>query len=268
MTTSHPIDRATHIRRSGDLLSADAPEDYWNMAGPFGGATAALLMRAVLEDARRIGEPVSITVNFCGAIARGPLALTVRPARTGKSVQHWIVELTQGDTSVATATAVTALRRPGWRFVNATMPAASPPANVPLLPQLGNIGWTTRYAMRFVQGAPVLERDDNGRDPRSVLWLSDNPARGLDFVSLTAMSDAFFVRILHARGDIPPVATVSMTTYFHATGETLAAHGDAPLLCVADTKLFDKGFFDQTAEMWSPAEGLIATTTQIVWFKD
>ncbi len=267
MTTLHPIDAATLLRRDGASLSANAPADYWNMAGPFGGATAALMMRAVLEDERLIGEPVSITVNFCGGIVQGGMTLDVRAVRTGKTVQHWVVELSQGGGIVATATVVTALRREGWRFVNNTMPDAPPPEMVEVLDRSQSIGWTTKYEMRFVAGAPVFERDDAGRNPRSVLWLNDKPRRVVDFVSLTSMSDAFFVRIVHARGDIPPVATVSMTTHFHATGVMLAAHGDQPLLCAADTKLFDQGFFDQTAEIWSPSQGLVATSTQMVWFK-
>ncbi len=265
-TMTHSLDEATAITRAADRLTAAAPGAYWNMAGPFGGATAALMMRAIIEDERRVGEPVAITVNFCGPIVDAPLELDVRVARSGKSVQHWSVDLRQGDTIVATATAVCALRREGWRFENGAMPEAPPPdALAPR--QSDQLGWTSRYDMRFVSGAPRFERDDAGRDPRSVLWLRDAPARPLDFVSLTALSDAFFVRIVHARGDIPPVATVTLTTYFHATGAELARVGERALLGVADTRLFDHGFFDQTAELWSPDGHLIASSVQMVWFK-
>lgn len=43
--------------------------------------------------------------------------------------------------------------------------------------------------------------------------------------------------------------------------------GERALLGVADTKLFDQGFFDQSAELWSPDGTLIATSVQMVWFK-
>lgn len=208
---THPLDDATRVSRGDGGLTAAAPTTYWNMAGPFGGATAAMMTRAVMEDERRIGEPIAITVNFCGGIVDAPLTLDVRVARAGKTVQHWSVDLLQNGGIVATATAVTAIRREGWRFSNSTMPDAPPPETLGARAS-ESLGWTQRYDMRFVSGAPRFERDDTGRDPRSVLWLSDAPARPLDFVSLTAMSDAFFVRIVHARGDIPPVATVTMTT--------------------------------------------------------
>ena len=55
---------------------------YANMVGPFGGVTAAQALNAVLQHPQRLGEPVSLTVNFCAALADGPFAVTARPARS------------------------------------------------------------------------------------------------------------------------------------------------------------------------------------------
>ena len=87
--------------------------------------------------------------------------------------------------------------------------------------------------------------------PRTLAYIQDAPARPLDFVALAALSDAFFVRIMHARGTLQPMATVSLTTYFHVGAEELAAMGATPLIGEADAAIFHNGFADQTCALWT-----------------
>ena len=70
---------------------------YWNMIGPFGGITAAAVLNAVMQQPQRLGEPISLTVNLAAAMAAGAYTAHARPARTKRSTQHWIVELSQTD---------------------------------------------------------------------------------------------------------------------------------------------------------------------------
>ena len=63
-----------------------------------------------------------------------------------------------------------------------------------------------------------------------------------------SMSDAFFGRIFHARGELVPFGTVSLTTYFHADADDLAAEDISRVLAVADAKIFHKSYGDQTGE--------------------
>jgi acyl-CoA thioesterase len=86
-------------------------------------------------------------------------------------------------------------------------------------------------------------------------------------VALAALADTFVVKILQVRGDIPPVATVSMTTYFLADEAEMARQGEDHLLCTADARAFKHGFNDQTAELWSAGGELLAVSNQVVWFK-
>ena len=86
-------------------------------------------------------------------------------------------------------------------------------------------------------------------------------------LSLMSMSDAFFGRVFHARRELMPFGTVSLTTYFHADSEDLAAEDINRVLAVADAKIFHKSYGDQTGELWSPNGRLLATTHQIAYFK-
>ena len=88
-----------------------------------------------------------------------------------------------------------------------------------------------------------------------------------DALSLMAMSDAFFARIFHAKRELVPFGTVSLTTYFHADTDDLAREDISRVLAVADAKIFHKSYGDQSGELWSPNGRLLATTNQIAYFK-
>ena len=68
-------------------------------------------------------------------------------------------------------------------------------------------------------------------------------------LSLMSMSDAFFGRIFHVRRELVPFGTVSLTTYFHADADDLAAEDISRVLAVADAKIFNKSYGDQNGEL-------------------
>lgn len=271
MTTLHPLDEATTLTAAGERRATGRTHPaYANMAGPFGGTTAATLLRAVLDDPARIGEPIALTVNFCGPIADGDFEVSWTEKRTGRTVQHWTVDLVQNGKVAATASVVCARRTETWTHRPATMPATPPAAEVPPLDLGARRGWIQRYAFRFVEGPPEFGNPPEGepRGARTTCWLSDLPERPLDFLSLAALSDAFIVRIIQVRGKPGPMGTITLTTYFHADGETLAANGARPILGVADANIFNRGFADQEASLWRDGGLLLATSVQQSFYRD
>ena len=117
---------------------------------------------------------------------------------------------------------------------------------------------------RPVRGLPFAENPDS----HSEAWVQDVPPRPLDFASLTAICDSFLPRIFLRRKEFTPIGTVSMNIYFHAGAEELARHGDAPLLTVADGQAFSDGHFDHNGLVWSKDGELLASTHQLVWYKE
>ena len=91
--------------------------------------------------------------------------------------------------------------------------------------------------------------------------------RKIDMLSLMSMSDAFFGRVFLARQELMPFGTVSITTYFHTASDDLAAEDITRVLAVADARIFHRSYGDQHGELWSPSGRLLATTTQIAYFK-
>ena len=99
MTSSiHPLDEALALTSSspGQYTGQTHP-GYWNMVSPFGGVTAATLLQAVMQHPQRLGDPLSLTVNYAGALVAGPFTVQATPVRTNRSTQHWTLSILQAD---------------------------------------------------------------------------------------------------------------------------------------------------------------------------
>jgi len=268
-TPPDPVfDAAIALQPEGeDAYAGQTHPAYGNMVGPFGGVIAATLLNAVLRHPQLLGEPVSQTVHFAAPIADGGFSVRTRILRTNRSTQHWSVELVQEGEVAAFATTVTALRRATWSTQDAAFPVVPAAAGIAPAPSIARAAWTARYEMRFVDGAPGAP-DSASDSSLSRMWIRDTPERPLDYLSLAAMCDAFYPRIFVRRPKWVPIGTVALTTFFHADTAQLAAQGSAPLLGVARAQRFGNGFFDQNAEMWSERGELLATSHQVVYFKE
>jgi hypothetical protein len=270
----HPLDAALALTPQGPnhwLARVDA--SYQNMVGPFGGMLAALMLKPVLSDERRIGEPVSQTINFCAPIAEGDVQIDATPVRAGRSTQHWTLSVRQGGEVALTGSVMTATRRETWSADEHPMPEVPPPQSLgPRVIAPGFPAWLRRYDWREVSGLiPAVWDGAQRGDSTTATWVRDEPPRPLDFCSLAALCDIFYPRIWARRAERVPAGTVTMTSYFHTSGVELAALGTSHLLGQCVGQVFRNGYFDQTAKLWGVGpEGqgrLVATTHQLVYYK-
>ena len=267
----HPFDSAIALTpTNGNRFQGATTPAYANMVGPFGGTTGAVLLNAALLHPARIGHPIALTVNFASALADGEFEIEARSVRTNRSTQHWVIELAQGGEVAATATAVFAQRRETWSAPEAVAPKDLPrPEALARANLTGRPAWVHRYDMRFVAGGmPDAFDGQEQPDSKSCLWVRDEPPRPLDFASLAAICDSFFPRIFVRRRKFAPIGTVSLTSYFHADDAMLAAQADRPVLGTARALNFRNGYFDQSAEIWNDQGQLLASTHQIVYFRE
>jgi acyl-CoA thioesterase len=265
----HVLDEAIALDAAGEhLWRGRTHPEYANFIGPFGGATAAQLLQAVMLHPQRVGEPVAFTVNFAAAVADGEFTIEARPARTNRSSQHWIVQMLQDGQAVTTGTVMTASRRETWGILEAAMPQVPPPSDLKREVVRG-VAWLQHYERHFVEGGVPRqwEGQDSGNS-RTRLWLRDVPDRPLDFASLTAMADNFFPRIWLRRAAQVPLGTVTMTVYFHADTEVMKRTGAGHVLAQAQGQGFRNGYLDQTGLLWNEAGELLASTNQLMYFKE
>jgi acyl-CoA thioesterase len=268
VTGTHPFDIALTL----DVIDADvrrgATHPEWaNMVGPFGGITAAAIVRAIDTHPDRIGEPLAMTVNYAAPVADGRFDLSLRVVRTNRTNQHWNVELGQDGEAKATATAVYATARESWADTEARPPAAPPPEGIAPTSMGHVVPWAHLYDMRFVEGP--LPGGDGQPSPSSTttLWVRDKAQRPVDYPALAALCDVFYPRVFLRRGGVAPAGTISLTTYFLADQRQLDAVGGDFVLATAHANRFSGGYFDQSAQVWTRDGVLLATTHQIVYFK-
>jgi acyl-CoA thioesterase len=266
----HPLDAATALTPGApNTYHGQTDPRYAHRIGPFGGITAATLLQAVLVHPQRLGDPIALTVNYAQPIAEEPFVIEAVAVRTNRSTQHWSVVMTQGDMVVTTASAVLALRRETWSSTETLCPDVPPPSALPRLAGAEAPIWLANYDVRIAHGMPLdTSRPLAEQDSITRLWVRDEPERPLDFVSLASICDVFVPRIMVRRPVRVPAGTVSLTTYFHAESAQLAACGAVHLLGSASASHFGMGFHDQSAQVWSPDRVLLATTHQMVYFKE
>ncbi|KZY76539.1 hypothetical protein A3740_01815 [Oleiphilus sp. HI0068] len=267
----HAFDGAVNLKGDPNCLVGQVSADYQNMVGPFGGVTAATILQAVLGHPEREGMPVSLTINYMGPIEDDELVVKPALLRTNRSNQHWRVDFLQGDVMQCSASCVFAKRNETWSNDEVRMPYAPDFEEVDSLPKFpGMPSWVDQYDMRFVYGAPFqpLVKGKQATPSESLLWISDKPARKLDYASVTAISDSFFPRIFVRRHKIVPMGTVSLTINFHITEDELLGLEATHLLGRASATKFTNGYFEQRAELWSPDGTLVATSSQMVYYKD
>src|SRR5215207_10017184 len=177
--STHPLDKALALAHSdirAGLFTGETSADYWNMVGPFGGTTAAVMLQSVLRHPDLLGAPVALTVNYAAALEAGPFDVQAVPARTNRSTQHWTMQMSQtaGEgtpQAVTTATAVTALRRETWGVSDVPMPEVPPPIEVERLSiGPGKVAWLDRYEMRPISGSIPTRWDGSGDHSETRMW--------------------------------------------------------------------------------------------------
>jgi len=281
VAAAHAFDQAIALKPlGGDRFEGQTSTAYWNMVGPFGGITAATALQAVLQHPGCLGQPVALTVNYAAALSEGRFVVVARAARTNRSTQHWTIEMLQDDADgppavVLTGSVVTALRRDTWGINDTPMPLVPAPGTVQGPPWIAPIEWIKRYEVIQLDG-PLPQHWDgalsSGADTQhasmSRLWMRDAPPRPLDHCSLTALADVFYPRIFLRRAFRVPAGTVSMTVYFHADDATMRATGDGYVLGQARANAFGAGFHDQSAWLWNAVGQLLATSVQVVYYKE
>jgi hypothetical protein len=263
----HPFDQAIALEPLGSGASrGHTSERYWNFVSPYGGVTAAVLLNAMLRSPQRQGDPLTLTVNYAAPIQAGAFTIAARPLRSTRTTQHWAAQLTQGEDPqpLASAVSVFAARRTTWNLTEAAPPDVGRPEESDQYLPFPDLRWPTMYDMRYVRGRVMAENEDS----LTYSWIRDAQPRALDYASLTAICDAFFPRIFLRRLHLVPIGTVSFNVYFHVDAVALAGHGTDAVLAVARANVFSQGYFDQEGQIWGRNQQLLATTHQVVWYKE
>jgi acyl-CoA thioesterase len=243
---------------------AAADPSYEANTGMFGGWTAALLLKAVLEHPDRQGAAAGMTVNFIERIVPGEaLSLRVRRLGGGRSLAHWRCDVhrAQADALLATASIVLAHRRNTEQAIDFKMPVAPAPQDIPLSNPPGRFGRTTET--RMIEGTPPFNRSDMG----SLGWVRESSGRQMDPIQLAYLSDVYAPRVFHISAGPRQSSTVSLSIAFLAGPEEIAAIGDDYILAEVEGTRVEQGLVGSRSRLWGPLGTLLATSEQLCWFR-
>jgi acyl-CoA thioesterase len=259
------FDRSLSLEDAGPgMWRARADPDYEANTGMFGGWTAALLLAAIRADPRAVGSPSALTINYIRRIDAGSaLALDVRPLGGGRSLTHWRCDLRIGEQGeiAATASAVFAARRPSDGFTEPAMPAAPPPETLPHFAPPAPFGERTQN--RIFHGVPLFDRPDL----TSLAWVREMSGRPVDELLLAYLSDVSVPRVFNISSGPRPSSTVTLSTYFVAAPDELAAVGNDFVLSEVTGSRIAESIAPSLTRLWSRDGALLATSEQLCWFR-
>lgn len=232
--------------------------------GMYGGWTAALLLKSIVVDERAEGEPTTLTVNYVNRLPPGrDLILTARPLGGSRSVTTWQADVRADghDEIGAIASVVMANRRDGVGFTEFAPSEAGDPSAVDSFHPPAPFG--QQIDVRPIYGMPPLNRPDT----RSISWEREMTGHPMDHVLLAFLSDCYVPRIVMKGSTFRPSSTLTMSVYFYATAQELAAVGDDYILAEATGTRAESSTCGSQLRLWSRAGALLATSEQMTWFK-
>ena len=257
------IGESLTLRPDGDgRWLAHADPDHQSITGMFGGWTAGVLLGAVSQSADGPAKPSAMTVNYLGAIQPGDdVVVTAEHLGGGRSIDHWRAEVrpTTNDAVLASALVALTNRRESGPYQQWRMPDVADPDGLERIyapsPQGDNSD------IRWVSG------EYGSGDSVGLMWVRDVSGRPLDHLQLAYFADQYAPRTF-LWGDGPgPSATITMSVYFHATDDEIAAVGDDYILNEATGTRAEHSTSGQQARLWSRDGVLLATTEQLCWYR-
>jgi acyl-CoA thioesterase len=257
------LEQALALTADGDHgWRAHADADHESITAMFGGWTAAIVLRAVQSAASPERTPSALTVNFVAPVLPGgDVVVTTTRLGGGRSLEHWRADLrADGDDAVlASGLVVLSGRRDTDPHVQHTKPEAPPPEDCEQTWAPGPQGQQTE--VRDVAG------EWGSGDTRGLLWVRDANGRVLDHAQLAYLSDQYAPRSFYWGEGMRPSATITLSVYFHATPEELAAVGTDFVLNEATGTRGVRSTSGQRARLWSRDGVLLATTEQLCWYR-
>jgi acyl-CoA thioesterase len=239
-------------------------ERWWILQGPYGGYVSALLMRALIaavDDPAR--PPRSLSVHFLDAPEVGPVAISARIERRGRSTTSVALRMEQDGRAMALALATAGAWRddqPAW--AEAGPPAVPGPGHCPPVPRTPELPpYIENFDVRWAEGGTLGHPAERARN---VTWVRTRPPGPLDHLAVTALSDTMIPAAFSRLGRPAVVPTLDLTIHFRAP---LPHAGDGWGLAVFDSRTSAGGTWEEDGELWSEDGVLLAQSRQLAMIR-
>ena len=256
MTVTSSFDADTALEPAGDgRWTAHVPASWFVESGPNGGFVAALATRALQETTDR--PPRSLTLHYLRPPVEGPVEVTARVEREGRSTTSLSVAVEQDGETVALGLAACAQWRddqPDWD--DAERPDMPAPGECDLFDTADPKApaFFRNYEFRWTGVDP-------SRRPATVRgWLRPADPRPADHVSLAAITDALFPPAFLRLPERLFVPTIDLTIHWRDH----PPEGAHPwVLGVFTSRRAAGGVVEEDGELWSEDGRLLVQSRQL-----
>ena len=261
---SRDLENALWLRHSAPgQWTAHADAQYESLNGMFGGWTTAVALRAVCDEADGDVTPSAVTVNFVNKVEPGrDVVIETRRVGESRSVSYWQSELTVDTLTVAVASVVLTQRRETDGRSDITMPDVPEPVTLESR-QLAPGPCGQQVSDRPIVGYSPFHRDST----YSAEWVREKSGRTIDHLQLAFLADHRAPRSFYWSDGPRPSATLTLSVYFHATNDELAAVGDDDVLSEAFGIRGVQSTSEEHLRLWSRHGALLATSIQMAWYR-
>ena len=231
--------------------------------GPLGGYVMAILMRGLelaVDDAQR--QARSVTMHFLRVPEAGPVEVSAKVEREGRSLTSVSGRLEQGGKPVGLALA--AYSKP-WEG-----PTLNDETPMPEVPEADTIETPTQRQLRGQTPPAFVERmvmqHRFGDKPFSGAdrgetggWIGIREDRPIDSLAIAVLADAWFPAPWPRLAELAPAPTIDLTIHFRAPLPV-----EVPLLLghFVSRHVRD-GFFEEDGLLWAPDGTLVAQSRQL-----
>jgi acyl-CoA thioesterase len=263
-------DTAAKLIAPGEY-AVELSERWWVGRGPNGGYVAALMLRAMSQEAESSTEPGkhqpprSLTVHFLNTPSVGAAEIEVTVERQGRSTMFLSARLIQEGEVQGKAMAVFSADRNGPSFVHTEMPAVKPPEEGEEFDtSLAPVPVFARYrAIPVLGGAPM----SGGSTADTAGWLKLADEEGMSPELAAAMLDVWYPAPFVAITEPAVAPTLEYTVHFP---RKLPVEGAGPsdwVLARLRAEEAVEGHFTEDGELWTREGTLLARCRQVALLK-
>ncbi|MFP5307842.1 MAG: acyl-CoA thioesterase [Gammaproteobacteria bacterium] len=240
---------------------AKIPDDWLQGRTAFGGLQAALAVSAL----RRLlpGAPPLrvLQTTFIAPVPAGPVRMTARILRTGKSAVHGECRITDGEQTLCLAVAVFGSARPSSLRIAPARPDAPSAESVRAMPFVDGItpAFVRHFDFHWVRGTVPFT---GASEPRTSIHVRHHEPQALDERHLIAFADTVpspGISMLRA-----PAQASSLTWTLELVGHRCDFAPTAFWRMDTEVTAGGDGYYAQSALLWNPDGGLAALSRQSV----
>lgn len=263
-TTTSEYARATAVERQSETTFTAELDAGWKVAGAVnGGYLLGIVGRALRDVNAATPDPLVISAFYLGPSAEGPVDITTRTLREGRSTASYGIGLSQN--GAPTISAMATMGNLG--ALPDDVATSAEPLNLPPPDECISVA---EASDDFHQVAPIIDRFDMRLDPATAGFAVGEPSgRGLlqGWIRLIDGTDPDPLSLLTFLDSFPPVM-FDLGRFNWAPTMELTAHLRAlPAPGWIGAKIFTRniagGMFEEDCELWDSTGRLVAQSRQL-----